>query len=131
MQRIPSLFSAPSDISGRGVFTGEPIEEGALIEICPVIVLPENELSVIHGTALHDYYFLWGDDQNQCAVALGFGSVYNHSYQPNAKYLLDYDHQTIDFYAIKDIGPGEEIFVNYNGEPGSQERVWFDKNESR
>ncbi|MEZ4956625.1 MAG: SET domain-containing protein [Saprospiraceae bacterium] len=129
MQRIPSLFTAPSDISGRGVFTGEPIEEGALIEICPVIVLPEKELPIIHGTTLHDYYFLWGDDQKQCAIALGYGSLYNHSYEPNAKYLLDYDHQTIDFYAIKNIEPGEEILVNYNGEAHLQGRVWFDNQE--
>lgn len=126
MQRIPSLFTAASEIGGRGVFTGEPVEAGALIEICPVIVLPEAELPVIHGTVLHDYYFLWGEEQKQCAIALGFGSLYNHSYQPNARYLLDYEQLTIDFYAIKNIGSGEEITVNYNGEPGVQTPVWFD-----
>ncbi|MEO1260691.1 MAG: SET domain-containing protein [Bacteroidota bacterium] len=131
MQRIPTLFTAPSDLGGRGVFTGEPVEAEALIEICPAIVLPEAELPTIHGTTLHDYYFLWGDDQKQCAIALGYGSLYNHSYQPNAKYLLDYDHQTIDFYAIKKIEPGEEILVNYNGEPHLQERVWFDEGRKR
>lgn len=126
MQRIPTLFMAPSELGGRGVFTGEPVEEGALIEICPVIVLKETETPIIHGTTLHDYYFLWGDEQKQCAIALGFGSIYNHAYEPNARYLLDYEHFTIDFYAVKNIGPGEEITVNYNGEPHVQTPVWFD-----
>lgn len=131
MQRIPSLFLAPSKLGGRGIFTGTAIEKDTLIEICPVIVLPEKDLPIIHGTFLHDYYFLWGDNQLACAIALGNGSIYNHSYQPNAKYLLDYDHQTIDFYAIKNIGAGEEILVNYNGEPNSQDKVWFDLDEKR
>ena len=131
MQRIPSLFISPSELGGRGVFTGAPVEEGALIEICPVIVLPEKDLPIIHKTALHDYYFLWGDDQKKCAIALGNGSIYNHSYQPNAKYLLDYEHGTIDFYAIKNIEAGDEILVNYNGEAHIQTKVWFDKNGTR
>jgi len=131
MQRIPSLFIAPSDLGGRGVFTGEPIGEGALIEICPVIILPENERDIVHCTTLHDYYFLWGDAQKQCAIALGNGSLYNHSYQPNAHYLLDYEYNTIDFYCIKNIEPGEEITVNYNGEPHLKTKLWFNGGKGR
>ena len=41
-------------------------------------------------------------------------------------YLLDYEHRTIDFYAIRTIEAGEEITVNYNGEPGIDTPVWFD-----
>ena len=130
MQRIPSLFIAPSDLGGRGVFTGEPIGKGSLIEICPVIVLPEKDRPVIHDTALHDYYFLWGNEQLQCAIALGYGSLYNHSTRPNAIYLLDYGHQTIDFYSIKNIEAGAEILVNYNGEPQIKKAVWFENNDS-
>lgn len=102
-----------------------------MIEICPALVLPEEDLPVIHSTRLHDYYFLWGDEQKQCAIALGNGSLYNHSYEPNARYLLDYEHATIDFYCIKNIGAGEEITVNYNGEPGVSTPVWFDENSER
>ncbi len=131
MQRVPFLYIADSDLEGRGVFTGQPLEAGDLIEICPAIVLPEEDLPKIHDTKLHDYYFLWGDDQKQCAIALGYGSLFNHSYQPNAQYLLDYEHETIDFYCLKPIQSGEEITVNYNGEPGNQELVWFDKNLDR
>ncbi|MCB0522647.1 MAG: SET domain-containing protein-lysine N-methyltransferase [Lewinellaceae bacterium] len=130
-QRVPFLYITQSDLGGRGVFTGEPLDEGDLIEISPVIVLPEAELSIIHNTFLHDYYFLWGEAQKQCAIALGYGSLYNHSYEPNARYLLDYEHGTIDFYCIKKIEAGEEITVNYNGEPDVKTPVWFDKDEPR
>jgi SET domain-containing protein len=126
-QRVPFLFIAESELGGRGVFTAEPLDEGDLIEICPVIVLPERELPIIHGTFLHDYYFLWGEAQKQCAIALGYGSLYNHSYEPNAHYLVDYEHGTIDFYCLKRIESGGEITVNYNGEPEVKTPVWFDK----
>jgi SET domain-containing protein len=125
MQRIPSLYVAPSEIHGQGVFSGEPIEEGALIEICPVIVLSEEDTQIIHETFLHDYYFLWGEAQKESAIVLGYGCIYNHAYEPNAKYLLDYEQRTVDFYAIKGIEAGEEICTNYNGEPHVQTPVWF------
>lgn len=125
MQRLPFLYVRESQLGGRGVFTLEDIPEDSLIEICPVIVLSEYDLKLVHQTDLHDYYFLWGEDQSQCAIALGYGSLYNHSYHPNARYLLDYDKHTIDIYTIKDIEAGEEIMVNYNGEPDDPSPVWF------
>lgn len=129
-QRVPFLFIAESDLGGKGVFSGETLEEGDLIEICPVIVLPEADLPAIHGTRLHDYYFLWGEEQQQCAIALGYGSLYNHSYEPNARYLIDYEHDTIDVYCIRTIQPGDEVTVNYNGEPTDSTPVWFHKTDN-
>lgn len=125
MQRLPHIFFAPSNLGGRGVFTSEPITEGTLLEICPVIVLPEEELALIHQSYLHDYYFFWGEEEKQCAIALGFGSLYNHSYDANAEYILDLDENTIDFYSVKAIEAGAEITVNYNGFPDDKAPVWF------
>lgn len=48
------------------------------------------------------------------AIALGFGSIYSHSYEPNATYKKRFKNKTIDFIAIKDIKKGGEITVNYN-----------------
>lgn len=125
MQRLPFLYISESLLGGRGVFTIEEIPVDSLLEICPAIVLSEWDMEQIHKTDLHDYYFLWGDEQNQCAIALGYGSLYNHSYHPNARYLLDFEQMTIDIYAIRDIEAGEEITVNYNGEPDDPSPVWF------
>ena len=73
------------------------------------------------------YCFEWG--RGTVAVALGYGSLYNHSYQPNARYD-DESGQAKVFRAIRDIAPGEEIVVNYNGEPGDETPVWFKVMES-
>lgn len=126
MQRLPALYFGPSPLGGRGVFTNTRIPEGAVLEICPVIVLPAEELPVIHNTKLHDYYFMWGWDDDQCAIALGYGSLYNHAYTPNAQYLIDIDNETIEFIALRDIQKGEEVTVSYNGDPEDKTRVWFD-----
>ena len=55
------------------------------------------------------------------ALALGHGSLYNHSFRPNARYD-DVGPQTKEFTAMRDIAPGQEITVNYNGEPTSLAR---------
>lgn len=126
LQNAPIYF-APSDVHGTGVFAAEPIEEGAVIEICPVILFSKAQLPHVRQTVLDDYYFDWGDDGEQYAFALGYGSLYNHSYTPNADYGMDFENNTIDIYALRTIQPGEEICINYNGSPEDQSRVWFEE----
>lgn len=123
--RIPSLYVATSPRGGRGVFTAEPIEAGSLIEVCPVIVLPEKDVPLIHQTYLHDYYFLWG--QTGCAIALGFGSLYNHASLPNAEYEMDFDNQTIDIYCLHPIASGEEITICYTDGEDERTTLWFEE----
>ncbi len=126
-QRHPSLFIADSDLHGKGVFAAEFIEIGTLIEICPVIVLPKKDMKLIHKTKLHDYYFLWGEDEQQVGIIMGYGSLYNHSYDPNVEYIPDYEGHTLSFYCYKNIEIGEEILVNYNGTPTDLSPLWFTK----
>lgn len=123
--RNPSLYIAPSDLGGRGVFAGSPIKNGDLIEICPVIVLKEGEMEILDKTTLYDYYFLWGDDQKQCAMALGFGSLYNHFCPSNGDYFMDFEEQIIEVYATRNIEAGEEITINYHGDPKNPDPTWF------
>lgn len=125
MQRIPSLYIAHSPLGGRGVFTAEDIPEGSILEICPVIVLPKAQTALLDQTVLYDYYFLWGEREEEYAVALGYGSLYNHSYEPNAEYRADFTDNNLHFYALLDVSAGSEITVNYNGEPDGEEEVWF------
>jgi len=106
---------------GRGVFARRLIRKGEVIERVPVIVLPAEE--VVGGTTLANYAFKWG--RSQAALALGYGSLYNHSYRPNARYD-DVGRQAKAFTALRDIAAGEEVTVNYNGEPEDRSPVWFD-----
>lgn len=110
-----------------GVFAARAIETGEVIEICPVIVFPKAELEHVRKTVLDDYYFDWGDDGEWFAVALGYGSLYNHAYEPNAEYGMDFEAKTIDIYCIRDIAAGEEILINYNGTVDDRSTVWFEK----
>ncbi len=126
MQRLPFVYFGQSPKGGRGVFTSEFIPIGTLIEICPVIVIPEEDLQDVHETCLHDYYFLWSDDGSEGAIALGFGSLYNHSFRPNAEYITNRETQSLDVYAIEDIAAGSEITFNYNGSPHNKEELWFE-----
>jgi len=111
---------------GRGVFALAAIPAGTLIETADVIYIPQNEIGVIERSILADYYFRWGQDGWEGALALGYGSIYNHSYTPNAHYVKHFERLTIDFIALRDIAPGEEIRTNYNGDPDSKKKVWFE-----
>ncbi|MBI1314802.1 SET domain-containing protein-lysine N-methyltransferase [bacterium] len=105
---------------GRGVFARRPIAEGDEIERAPVLLVADD---CLYGTPLADYAFEWS--KGKVALALGYGSLYNHSYQPNAQYFYG-GPQVKVFYAIRDIAAGEEITINYNSEPTDQSPVWFD-----
>lgn len=128
-QRIPQLYIAPSNIHDRGVFTLAAIPKGSIIEICPVLLIPPEDMEILKQTSLYDYYWAWEEDEQSGAIALGYGSIYNHSYTPNSRYLADFSGLKLEIHTIKDIEAGEEITFNYNGEPDDQTKVWFDDNE--
>ena len=108
---------------GRGVFARKEIKKGILIERVPVVILPVGEVwGTKKASPLADYVFNWEEDS--VAVALGYGSLYNHSYEPNAKYY-DVGTMTLVFEAIRDIKKGEEITINYNGPKKSKADVGF------
>jgi uncharacterized protein len=125
MQIHPDLYYAPSNLGGKGMFCNKNLGENEAIEIVPVLVLDHSDKLKIHETKLHDYYFIWGEDESHCAIALGYGSLYNHSTDPNAHYEMDFENETIAFFAIKEILAGEEITINYHGEPGQVGDLWF------
>ncbi|MES2668084.1 MAG: SET domain-containing protein [Patescibacteria group bacterium] len=104
--------------AGRGVFAKERIEEGELIEQCPVVALEDpKDRDRLRKTGLVNYYFLWGEKRDHAAICLGWGAVYNHSFSPNATYEKVMDDLRMDFTALYAIEAGEEILVNYNGAP--------------
>ncbi len=122
----PSLFIGNSFNKGRGVFCSENLAAGTIIEIAPVIVMSPEERVILDQTLLHDYIFLWGKDETQCCVALGYVSIYNHDYLSNAEYEMDFETNTIRIKTVREIKKGEEIFINYNGAWNDATPVWFD-----
>ena len=108
---------------GRGIFAIRNIKKGEFIEEAPVIVIPIIEWKLMKKSILSNYVFRWRENK---ALALGYGSLYNHSYTPNARYLTNIENQSIDFYAREDIQEGEEITINYNGVSTDQSPLWFE-----
>ena len=123
---LPFLFIGPTKEMGRGVFTSSAIEAGTVVEISPVIVMSAEERKLLDKTLLHDYIFEWGGNKKQCCMALGYVSVYNHSYKSNCEYEMDFEHELISIKAVKFIKAGEELFINYNGDWNDSKKVWFD-----
>ena len=111
---------------GRGVFAARDFSEGDLIETCDVIECPEQDTALIDKTFLYNYYFNWGPKRNKVAIALGYGSLYNHSYEPNAVYTKDFEKNLLTFECLKPIQKGEEVLVHYRDNPNDKIPIWFE-----
>jgi SET domain-containing protein len=120
------LFEVKECKYGRGIFATRNIKKGELIHEAPIIISPCEEYKNLKKTVFIEYVFWWGEKLEERALALGYGSLFNHSYTPNALYKLNLAQKTIDFYAHSDIIAGEEIRINYNGDPEDETAVWFD-----
>jgi len=115
---------------GRGIFAKKDFVVGETIEECPVIPFSAEECAemdqVAVGKKLDNYFYAWKTEDDG-ALLLGYGWLYNHSYKPNAEYVRDFERQIMIYRAIKSITSGEEITVNYNGEPGNKDPFdWMD-----
>jgi len=106
---------------GRGVFAERAFAAGEVIETCPVLVAEPDDAEAVM-IAFHGYAFDWED--GRVAIALGFGSLYNHDPEPNALYEADHDEQELVVRAKVDIAAGEEILIDYTG--GGAVELWFD-----
>ena len=122
----PYLFVDVTGERGRGVFTRERIPANTVIELSPVIVMDKKDREHLDKTLLHDYIFEWGINRKECCMALGYISIYNHSYHANCEYEMDYSQALIAVKTVKPIEAGEELFINYNGTADDESPVWFD-----
>ena len=84
------------------------IQAASVIEVAPILLVPRQELM---GTLLREYCFSYKRDRSLSAIGLGYASLYNHSFDPNAEARIMKDR--IVFTAKRDIEEGEEICLNY------------------
>ena len=97
---------------GLGVFAKEKILKDEIIEVCPLI-----KMGVPHNSdVLFDYRFYYPKESSDpyYVISLGYGSLYNHNNQNNSDWR-DGKPMTFEFFALMDIEPGEEIYINYGG----------------
>jgi SET domain-containing protein len=107
---------------GFGVFATDVIEIGEVIEECHLVTLPIKQGDI--SDLLADYRFAYplGSEYWEHVVVLGYGSIYNHSNSNNAAWRNHPILRAFQFYAVKQIQPGEEICTYYGGDSYWKER---------
>ena len=120
------LYLKNTQNKGRGVFTKERIMGNTIVEESPVIVMAKEDRIHLDKTLLHDYIFEWGETKDRCCMALGYIPIYNHSYESNCEYFMDFEEETIQIKTIRAIEKDEELTINYNGDWNNEKKVWFD-----
>ena len=123
---IPHVYTAETRTPlGRGVFAGRDFEPGEIIEAAPVVLLDLKTQPF--PAAVRRLAFNWS--KTHVALALGFGSLYNHSDQPNLVFKRDLKNLTITFSTLREIEPGEQLTISYDyigtGE-SPRKRSWFE-----
>jgi uncharacterized protein len=101
---------------GRGVFAVSHIPADTLLFSDPVVLIPEGQCP--RGSVLSAIVFMWSavmeDGLDLNAIVLGMGTVLNHSRSPNVIVYFDRNPDRVDFYALRDIEPGEQLTHDYN-----------------
>jgi SET domain-containing protein len=123
------VYVNKSDIpnAGRGVFAARDIKKDETIESCPIIEFSKHDTSNLKESFFVTYFFYFGKNKERLAIALGFGSIYNHSYKPNATFNIKPKKEVIDFVALKGIKKDEEITFNYyHGTVKAGRPLWFE-----
>lgn len=116
--------------AGRGVFARHDIKKGEIIETSPIIEVPEHDMSNLKESILVTYFFYFGKNKQRLAIALGFGSIYNHSYKPNIAYEIKPKEQLIEFIAMEPINKDDELTFNYHDsskQKGKRRPLWFEE----
>jgi uncharacterized protein len=108
---------------GRGVFAATALAPGTVVEIAPVLIL-----SRVDGDAqdlLARYLFEWDVDEDVTAyaLALGWGSLFNHSGDPSCVYTRADDDELVGpgvapaliFTTARAVVAREELTIDYSG----------------
>jgi SET domain-containing protein len=99
------LVVKKSLMHGYGVFALKAIKKGEKIEECYILLSRRGG-----DKGLEDFYF---DAKRKYAIFTGFGSIYNHSDDPNATYTININKRLATIKAANDIRKGEEILISY------------------
>jgi hypothetical protein len=122
---LPPRDLVVRDVSGRGrgVIAARTFAAGEVLERAPVLVVPRAQVAPLRGTLLDDYWFWW--DETNVACALGWASLYNHACPANATFRCDHEARVLELTTVAAIAAGDEVTINYHGEPDDARPVWF------
>lgn len=112
---------------GLGCFAVAKISKDEVFEECYLLDIEP----VPNADLFKDYRFNYphmGEFQGQ-VLPMGFGCIYNHNNTPNASWRDHPEWKSLEakvfqFYALRDIYPGEEICTFYGGEDYWKHRTY-------
>lgn len=96
---------------GWGAFCAQRLRKGESFHVSPLLVLSGREAKLMSESALEPYWYEFGAKGR--AIALGLGSILNHSDKPNCSYRFSKSKRTLTFYALRDIPAHEELTHDY------------------
>lgn len=99
---------------GRGVFASIDLKPNVLVEKSPLILIPKEDIIKIEASVLDNYVYEFKDG---LAVALGMGSLFNHSDKPNVQWKILRKEQCVIFWTDQDIKAGDQLFIDYGYNP--------------
>ncbi|KAJ6508910.1 hypothetical protein C8R45DRAFT_1208497 [Mycena sanguinolenta] len=107
-----------SEGKGRGVFAAHAIAKQTTVESSPVLVFGQEEYEQYGRFTIVDHYtFNWKNGSQ--ALALGLGSLFNHSNFPNLSFIIDSSNHLIHYTTTRHIEPDEELCIYYGS------KLWF------
>jgi SET domain-containing protein len=115
------IYAKKTPKKGMGVFASDKISKGESIVVNYCLDLKDEEYPAPKDKPklLYDYAFVIPrkkknpNDKSYRVLALGLGSVFNYSADPNADWKDGEHPWTLEWYALKDIDKDEEISINY------------------
>lgn len=116
---------------GRGIFAKRAFFSKEIIEEAPIFILEERYSEI--PKEFQNRVFRWGNMTGTgvgIAIALGYGSIYNHSDRPNVIYEADAKNKILKFKARRAIDPGEQLTIHYRQENDGglpEKEEWFQK----
>ena len=128
----PHIYVDPVENLGRGVFAVRTFIRNEVVEVAPVFQLEEGFSSL--PKEFQHRVFNWkkmSGSGERNAIALGYGSMYNHSERPNVLWDADSGLEVIKFIARRNIDPNEQLTIHYEQERDgsySSSKRWFSKN---
>ncbi len=93
---------------GAGAFAARDIAEGEVVEHGIVRRLPES----FAGTDW-PFAFTWSEDRTVWATGSGCSTYYNCSDDPNTTMHRDFENDTFEIRALRDIAKDEELTHTY------------------
>lgn len=118
---IPHYYHIGTGPKGRGLFATRHVPPNTLLHVAPCLKIECDEYqNWMKYTVLEHYLF---NANSGCKLlALGDGSLFNHSRQPNVDYRVDNENEVIRYYSTGHVSiqNGDELCIYYG------DNLWFD-----